>query len=105
MAQTTITLKGKKLPFYRTNRGQFDFEAAGYNTQDMADGKMSAMLAFVYFHSRDCAKRANLPFPFADLDDFVDNTEPDVIAVFTRLKEAEKAVAEGKAQPEAEGKQ
>lgn len=104
MAQTTITLKGKELPFYRTNRGQFDFENAGYSAQDMANGKMSAMLAFVFFQSRNCAKRANLPYPFTDLEEFVDNTEPDVIAVFSRLKEAEKAVTEEKANPATEGK-
>ncbi|WP_346856583.1 hypothetical protein [uncultured Draconibacterium sp.] len=102
--RTKLELKGTEFPFYRTNRGQFDFENAGYSTNDMAEGKMSAMLAFIFFQSRDCAKRANITFPFTDLNDFVDNTTPDIIAVFSRLKEAEQAAVKNKTNKVPEGK-
>lgn len=86
--RTTIELAGKEFPFYRTNRGSYDFENAGYSTTDMAQGKVSAMLAFIFFQSRDCAKRAVEPFPFKTLDEFIDGTNTEVIDVFKRLNEA-----------------
>jgi hypothetical protein len=86
--RTTIELAGKEFPFYQTNRGLYDFENAGYSTTDMAQGKVSAMLAFIFFQSYDCAKRANLPYPFKTLDEFIDGTSTNVIDVFARLNEA-----------------
>lgn len=86
--RTTIELDGKKFPFYRTNRGLYDFENGGYSTADMAEGKVSAMLAFIFFQARDCAKRAKLNFPFDSLDAFIDGTDTAVIEVFKRLNEA-----------------
>ncbi len=103
--QTTIELKGKEIPFYRTNRGLFDFENAGYSAKDMADGKMSAMLAFIFFQSRDCAKRAGVSYPFSSLIDFIDHTEPDIIGVFARLKQAEAGESTVNKEGAEEGKQ
>lgn len=86
--RTTIELAGNEFPFYRTNRGLYDFENAGYSTADMAEGKVSAMLAFIFFQSRDCAKRAKMAFPYESLDAFIDGTDTQVIEVFKRLNEA-----------------
>ena len=87
---TTVNLKGKDFPFYRTNRGQFDFENAGYTTNDIANGKVSAMLAYVYYSARACARRANINWPYTDLGKFVDDTDESVLDVFLRLADAEK---------------
>lgn len=97
--RTTIELAGKEFPFYRTNRGLYDFENAGYSTTDMAEGKVSAMLAFIFFQSRDCAKRAKLVFPFDSLDAFIDGTDTQVINVFKRLNESN---MEGESKEDAE---
>ncbi len=86
--QTTIELKGKQFPFYRTNRGQFDFENAGYTSKQIADGKMSAMFAFIYYSAKACAKRAGENWPYRNLDEFIDDTEENILEVFTRLKES-----------------
>lgn len=94
--RTTIELAGKEFPFYRTNRGLYDFENAGFSTADMAQGKVGAMLAFIFFQSRDCAKRANLPYPFKTLDEFIDGTDTGVIDVFARLNEVKNGEGEDK---------
>ncbi len=93
-AQTTVELKGKEFPFYRTNRGQFDFENAGYTTNDIANGKVSAMLAYIFFSARACAKRAQMNWPYSSLGQFVDDTDTDILSVFTRLRDAEEAQAQ-----------
>jgi hypothetical protein len=96
-AKTTLTYRGIEYPFYRTNRGQWDFEAAGFTNQDILKNKQSAMLALTFFMVRACAVRAGMPF-VDTLDDFVDNTDPDVINVFDRLQQ------ENKKREEAPGK-
>jgi hypothetical protein len=84
--QTTIVYKGSTYPFYKTNRGQFDFENAGFTTEDILKGKTGAMLALIFFNLRDCAKRAGTPIQDS-FEQFIDDSEPDVINVFMRLKE------------------
>ena len=76
--------RGKTYPFYRTNRGNWDFEAAGFTTEGITRGSVRDMLALIYFTVRDCARRAGLAFTDT-LDEFVDNTPPDVTDVFIRL--------------------
>jgi len=93
MSRTTIVYKGKTYPFYRTNRGQFDFENAGFTNQDILAGKTTALLAAIFFNLRDCASRAGQPFKDS-FEEFIDNTEPDVIQVFARLAEAQKKTQE-----------
>lgn len=83
--RTTLIYRGQNYPFYRTNRGTWDFENAGFSTDQVAAGSQSAMLALVYFTVRDCAKRASLPFTDS-LDDFIDNTDVEIYAVFGRLQ-------------------
>ena len=87
--QTKIVYKGITYPFYKTNRGQFDFENAGFTNEDAAKGKTAALLALVFFTMRDCAKRAGTPIT-ESFEQFIDDSEPDIISVFTRLAEARK---------------
>jgi hypothetical protein len=84
--QTTIVFDNKTYPFYKTNRGQFDFRNAGYTPEQMADGNFNAMIVFIYFQLRDCARRAGYKFDYS-LDDFIDKTDEDVLDVFSRLME------------------
>lgn len=87
--QTTIVYKGVTYPFYKTNRGQFDFENAGFTNEDAAKGKIGALLALAFFIMRDCAKRAGIPFT-ESFEQFIDDSEPEIISVFARLAEARK---------------
>jgi hypothetical protein len=87
-ARTNITLKGKEFPFYKTNRGQFDFCQSGFSTQQIAEGNEAAMYAHIYFWARACAKRENKNWPYTSLDAFVDDTDDSILEVYTRLAEA-----------------
>lgn len=91
--RTTIDYRGNAYPFYRTNRGQFDFENAGFTNQDILAGKTSALLAAVFYNLRDCARRAGMPINDS-FEEFIDNTEPDVIQVFVRLAKAQENTQE-----------
>ncbi len=84
-AKTTVRYRGKEYPFYRTNRGTWDFEAAGFTNDDLVKGSGRAALALVFFQLRDCAKRAGQVFGDS-LDEFVDNAATDITEVFVRLK-------------------
>lgn len=102
MKSTTVKINGRRYPFYRTNRGQFDFENAGYSIKDLADGKVSAMLAYIYYSLKACAKRAGLPLDYKNLDDFVDKTDESILEVFTSLA-AEDNENENEATTDTEG--
>ena len=95
-AKTTLNYKGKNYPFYRTNRGQWDFEGAGYTNENLAKGRKQDMLALIFFTVRDCAKRAGMVWTDS-LDDFIDNSDPDVTDVFIRM--AEQMDADGETEP------
>lgn len=82
--RSTVVYKGMPYPFYKTNRGRVDFENAGFTNQDVIEGKTTATLAVVYYHLRDCAKRSGTPIDDS-FEQFIDNSEPDVTAVFLRL--------------------
>ena len=84
-AKTTLNYKGKNYPFYRTNRGQWDFEGAGFSTDGLVNGNQRDLIALAFFTVRACAQKAGLPWTDS-LEDFVDNTDPDVINVFNELK-------------------
>jgi hypothetical protein len=88
--RTTITYNGQTYPFYKTNRGNVDFENAGFTMNQVLEGQSQATLALVYFHMRDCAKRANTPIEDS-FEQFIDASDPDVIEVFKRLAEARDA--------------
>jgi hypothetical protein len=90
--RTTIDYKGVTYPFYVTNRGRFEFENAGFNNAEIAKGSFAAQLALVYYNLKDCAKRANLPFTDS-FEQFIDNTDTDVINVFLRLQEVKEKAA------------
>lgn len=92
-AKTTIEFMGETYPFYRTNRGMFSFENSGYSMEDITKGKQSAMLAQIYYQLKDCAKRAKLEFKYS-FAQFIDNTEPDVFKVFSRLQKESKRINE-----------
>lgn len=89
MTQTTVLFRKAKYPFYRTNRGIFDTSAAGYTPEMMAQGRQDAMLAFIYFQLKDCAKRALKPFD-ATFEQFIDETDETIFEVFSRLEQAKK---------------
>ena len=55
----------------------------------MAQGRQDAMMAFIYFQLKDCAKRASMPFD-ASFDQFVDETDETIFEVFGRLEAAKK---------------
>lgn len=95
---TTIQIAGKEYPFYRTNRGQFDFENSAFTAKDIEAGKMGALLAFVYYHARAAAKRAQLEFAYS-FEEFVDNTDPDVVECLVRIREDKADAAEPQAEP------
>lgn len=104
--RTTLEYRGETYPFYRTNRGAFNFENSGYTIDDISKGKQSAMLSQIYHQLKDCAKRANLDFKDS-FSQFIDNSETDVFRVFSRLKaESDKLKEEsekkeiGRPQPE-----
>lgn len=97
IAKTTLEYKGVKYPFYKTNRGDYDWENAGFTQDDLVRGKGSAAMALAYFTVRDCAKRAGTPITDS-LDDFIDNTDPDVLHVFKRLEEEKKRIASAQAE-------
>lgn len=82
--KTQILIDGLKYPFYKTNRGQFDFENSQYTVDDLVRGKQSAMFAWIFFNARACAKRAGMEFTW-DFDGFIDATDEDVIKVFAEL--------------------
>ena len=92
-AKTELKFGDITYPFYRTMRGQWDFEQAGFTLADIASAKVSAQLAYIYFQLRDCAKRAKLEFKFS-LDDFVDDADESLLTVFTRLHKEEKRIKE-----------
>jgi hypothetical protein len=92
-AKTTIEFNGVNYPFYRTIRGQWDFENAGFENKDMAAGKTTAMFAYIFFQLRDCAKRAGFEFRYS-LDQFIDLATGEELAVYGRLVEAEKELKE-----------
>ena len=99
-AKTTLEFKGQTYPFYKTIRGQWDFEQAGFSNTDIAAGKVSAMYAYIYFQLRDCAKRAGTPIEMS-LTDFVDQADgEELLPVYGRLLKAEqKLKEEGKTEP------
>lgn len=84
--QTTLVYKGITYPFYKTNRGQFDFENAGFITEDISKGKMSTMLALIFFNLRDCAKRSGMELSDS-FEQFIDFSDTDITDVFIRLSE------------------
>lgn len=84
--RTSFNYKGVDYPFYKTNRGNWDFEAAGFSGKAIAESKNRDIIALAYFHLRDCAKRANMPFDDS-LDQFIDNSDDEVYAAFSRLSE------------------
>jgi hypothetical protein len=84
--QTTIEYRGRIYPFYKTNRGNVDFENAGFTNSEIAAGKTCALLALVYYHLRESAKRAGMAIKDS-FEEFIDNTEPEIITVFTRLND------------------
>ena len=84
--RTILEYKGNKYPFYKTNRGNVDFNDAGFKLIDALQGDARAELALVYYHLRDCAKRANISFGDS-FEEFIDNSDPNVTDVFQRLKE------------------
>lgn len=89
-AKTTIKYKGVEYPFYRTIRGQWDFENAGFTNADMVAGKISAMYAYIYFQLRDCARRAGFAWN-TELGNFIDNADgEELLEVYGRLLQAEK---------------
>lgn len=92
MAQTTVEFKGKQYPFYRTNRGMFDYGNAGYTTGLMEQGRVDALLAFIYYQLRDCARRAGLDFEYS-FDEFIDESPEGVLGVYGALNQAEAAEA------------
>lgn len=108
--RVTAIYDGREYPFYRTNRGRFDFHNAGYTTEQLAAGDFSAMMAFVFFQLRDCAKRAGKPLEYS-FDEFIDNSGDDVLQPLIDLVNAEntekqkekeklRKVFEGNQQPE-----
>lgn len=101
IAKTTLEYKGVKYPFYKTNRGDWDWENAGFSQNDLMLGKSSAGIALVYFTVRDCAKRAGMPFTDS-LEDFVDNTETDILTVFERIEAENKRIAKERLKNESE---
>lgn len=93
-AKTTIDFKGKTYPYYRTIRGQYDFENAGFRNEAMAEGKASALYAYIFFQLRDCAKRAGTPI-LLSLDEFIDQADgEDLLSVYGRLVTEEKRLRE-----------
>lgn len=90
--RTTIEYKGVTYPFYVTNRGKFDFENAGFSTDDIAKGNFGSQLALVYFNLRDCAKRAGQTLSDS-FEEFIDNSDSDIVNVFIRLKEERERLA------------
>lgn len=88
--RTKLTFKGVEYPFYRTVRGNYDHENAGFTLADMAAGKLSAQYAYLYFQLRDCARRAGKPFEYS-LDDFIDQADgEELLEVFERLNAEKK---------------
>lgn len=85
-ARTTVEYRGKEYPFYRTNRGIYDFENSGYTIDDIVKGKQTALLAQLYYQLKDCAKRVNNPITDS-FEQFIDNSNADILSVFARLKE------------------
>lgn len=86
-AKTTVEYKGETYSYYQTNRGMFDFENSKYSANDIKKGARGAMLAQLYYQLRDCAKRAGKEFKDT-FDEFIDNSEPEIIQVFERLLDA-----------------
>ncbi|PTN08040.1 hypothetical protein C8N47_11180 [Mangrovibacterium marinum] len=82
--RTTFNYRESEYPFYKTNRGNWDFEAAGFSGKGITEGKNRDLIALAYFHLRDCAKRANMPFNDS-LDEFIDNSDDEVNEAFARL--------------------
>lgn len=90
-ARVTLNYKGVDYPFYKTNRGNWDWENAGFTRNDLVSGKSSAALALAFFTLRACAQRAGKSFNDS-LDEFIDNTDPDVVSVFERLEKEQKRI-------------
>lgn len=84
--RTTVIYKGVTYPFYKTNRGNVDFENAGFKMSEVVEGKTHALLAMVYYHLRDCAKRAQMVIEDS-FEQFIDASDPDITDVFARLFE------------------
>lgn len=95
--RTTLEYKGVTYPFYKTNRGNVDFENAGFTMQNVIEGKTQDTLALVYYHLRDCARRSGTELKDS-FEEFIDASDPDVIDVFERLAEQRK-LGKQEAQP------
>jgi hypothetical protein len=95
MTQTTVKVKfdGREWPFYRTNRGAYDLQNAGYNFDMLQNGDLGALFASVYYQIRDCAKRASLNFnyTFDQFIDLSDDGDSNVMRAWSLLSDAEKA--------------
>jgi len=90
-AKTEITFNGVTYPFYRTMRGRYDYEMAGFTTADMLV-KVSAQLAYIYFQVRDCAKHAKNEIKVS-LNEFIDAADEELLEVYARLLEKENEIA------------
>jgi len=88
-AKTSLVYQGVTYPYYRTNRGMYDFENSEFSIEDVRQNSHGAMLAQIYHQLRDCAKRANIAFRDS-FQDFIDNSDADIVKVFVRLLEEEK---------------
>lgn len=96
--RTTIVYKGQTYPFYKTNRGKFDFENAGFTNQEILQNKTSALLALVYYTLVDCARRAGTPIKDS-FEQFIDDSSPDITEVFVRLLAEKERMEEGDGNP------
>jgi len=85
--RTTIDYNGKTYPFYKTNRGQVDFENAGFTSKEIKEGKTVALLALAFYTLRDCAKRNETPIKDS-FEEFIDNSDPQIVTVFVRLNDS-----------------
>jgi hypothetical protein len=100
--RTEVNYKGLVIPFYKTNRANWDFENAGFTVSELANGSQRAMLAMTFFTMRECAKRANIIFQDG-LDEFIDSSDDiDIPAIYQRLQDVKQkeSLPEGKSQPE-----
>ncbi|MBS4057756.1 MAG: hypothetical protein KGZ82_10610 [Bacteroidales bacterium] len=96
MTQTTVAkvkFDGSAWPFYRTNRGAYDLQMAGYTFEQLQNGDIGALFASVYYQLRDCAKRADISFRYS-FDQFIDLSDvgdSNVMRAWSLLSDAEKA--------------
>ena len=90
-ARTTIEYNGVKYPFYKTTRGDWDFENAGFSKEGLAKGNTRDLIALTYFQFRDCAKRAGNPIEDT-LEQFIDSVELDILGVWSRLKKEDEKI-------------